>query len=404
MKDTADPKRARNIAFVWDALAPQHVDKLNALVGVFDKIYGVQIYPTSWNYKWTWLPDAHFDPLVVLKKRTGKIGRIFAVPFWCVVARFRRNIPIWVLCNYEEIYTFFSAILLRLTGAKVYVVQNSKFDDYQRKLPMEIVKSIMYAPYNGAIVSGARTRSYLRFLGVKGPIQYGYNVADTARLGAYAQEPGPAFADRPFLWVGRLIPKKNFAMLVHAYAEYCRRCPKPRGLTVVGDGPEKDNVIALAKELGVYERMTMHTWTDQPVVMKAMAESLYLLLPSITEQFGNVVGEAFSVGLPAIITDNAGATDRILWEFRSGFSIPPIDPASWAQAMLDVGDNEPLWRRLRAGAREAVQYFSLDAWREGLSKLIDGEDAGDPDDEVELIESYAAREAGQAFESATRPQ
>ena len=392
MKDNTDPKRNKNIAFVWDALAPQHVDKLNALVGMFKTINGVQIYPSSWNYKWTWLPDAHFEPLVILKKRTGPIGRIFVIPVWCAIARFRRDIPIWFLCNYEEPYTFFSAILLRLTGAKVFVVQNSKFDDYQRKLPMEIVKSIMYAPYNGAIVSGERTRSYLRFLGVRGPIQYGYNVADTDRLGAFSQEPGPAFADRPFLWVGRLIPKKNFAMLVRAYAEYCKRCTgTPRGLTVIGDGPEGDNLRALAKDLGVLDRMTFHTWTDQPVVMKAMAESLYLLLPSITEQFGNVVGEAFSVGLPAIVTNNAGATDRILWEFRSGFSIPPTDAASWAQALLDVGDNEALWLRLRAGARAAVPLFSLAAWREGLGKLIDGEDVGD-DVEVELVESYAARD------------
>ena len=137
--------------------------------------------------------------------------------------------------------------------------------------------------------------------------------------------------------------------------------------------------------------MTFHTWTDQPVVMKAMAESLYLLLPSITEQFGNVVGEAFSVGLPAIVTNNAGATDRILWEFRSGFSIPPTDTASWAQALLDVSDNEALWLRLRAGARSAAPAFGLGAWREGLSKLIAGEDVNDGE-QVELVESYAARD------------
>ena len=191
MKDNADPRRNTNIAFVWDALAPQHVDKLNALVGMFKTIYGVQIYPTSWNYKWTWLPDANFDPLVVLNKRTGPIGRIFVVPMWCLIARVRRNVPIWFLCNYEEPYTFLSAIVLRLTGAKVFVVQNSKFDDYQRKLPMEIIKAIMYAPYNGAIVSGERTRSYLRFLGMSGPIQYGYNVADTERLGAFSKTRAP---------------------------------------------------------------------------------------------------------------------------------------------------------------------------------------------------------------------
>lgn len=387
MNAVSDSVKKRSIAFVWDALGPQHVDRVNAMQGMFKSVFGVQIFPQSSNYNWTWAPDARFERRIILRRSASRLLRVFIVPFWCLGLRIRRNVSVWFLCNYEEPYTFFTAILLRLSGAKVFVVQDSKFDDYQRGLALEIVKWIMYRPYSGAIVSGERTRSYLRFLGVNGPIQYGYNTGDVARLAAYTEEPGPDFASRPFLYVGRLIPKKNVAMLVEAYAEYVRRTKgPPRELHIVGSGPEEADIRKRVAANGVAHLVQFQTWSDQPLVLKAMARALYLLLPSITEQFGNVVGEACSVGLPAIVSTNVGARDRLVEEFRSGFSIPAHSTASWTQAMLDVDGNEDLWRRLRAGARALAPRFDVADFREAVGKLVEGEDVGD-DHEIVLAES-----------------
>jgi len=385
MNTFKDSTKRQSIAFVWDALGPQHIDRVNSLNGMFKSVFGVQIFPKSQNYNWTWEPDVNFERRIILKSRAAVLLKLLMIPLWCLGLRIKRNVGIWFLCNYETPYTFFTAIVLRLSGAKVFVVQDSKFDDYQRNLPLEILKWIMYRPYNGAIVSGERTRSYLRFLGLTGPIQFGYNTGNVSRLESYRLEPGPDFQDRPFLYVGRLIPKKNVAMLVEAYADYVRRCPaKPRALHIVGSGPEEADIRARVVRHGVSTHVQFLKWTDQPVVLKAMAESLYLLLPSLSEQFGNVIGEACSVGLPVIVSTNVGARDRLVEEFCTGFSLPAERTASWAQAMLDVSDNEALWRRLRVGAREISRKFDVAEFRDAIGKLVEGEDT--KVEEVELVE------------------
>jgi glycosyltransferase involved in cell wall biosynthesis len=360
------------IAFMWDALGPQHVDQVNAATDVFKSVHAVQILPKSRNYAWSWEPEAKFERHRVMKNASGLKHVI--VPFWFLNFRLRKGVKAFFLCNYEKPYTFFSALLLRATGAKVFIVQDSKFDDYSRKLPLEWLKSLLYAPYSGALVAGARTRDYLRFLGMKAPIHIGYDTADVSRLQSYKTPEAPAFKDRPFLFVGRLIPKKNVAMLLEAYAGYITRCTgTPRGLTIVGSGPEEERIRARAVALGVHDRITWIAWGDQPTVVKTMSESFYLMVPSLAEQFGNVVGEACSVGLPSLVSTNVGARDRLVDEFVTGFSIPATNTHSWTQAMLDVDQNETLWRRLSAGAAEIASNFDVSWFRDGVRRLVANE-------------------------------
>jgi len=57
---------------------------------------------------------------------------------------------------------FFSALLLRLLGRRLITMQDSKFDDKQRYLVKEIVKSVLYAPYQAALAAGARSMAVSR--------------------------------------------------------------------------------------------------------------------------------------------------------------------------------------------------------------------------------------------------
>jgi glycosyltransferase involved in cell wall biosynthesis len=371
MLDMPDKKQStENAAFMWDALGPQHVDQVNAALDLFKTAHAVQVLPQSRNYAWSWEPEGKFERHRILKTASHKLKH-FIVPVWLLNFRFKKGVTVWFLCNYEKPYTFASALLLRLTGARVYIVQDSKFDDYPRKLPAEMLKAFLYSPYSGALVAGSRTRDYLRFLGMRAPIHFGYDTADVSRLSSYATTPPIDFKDRPFLFVGRLIPKKNVAMLLEAYAGYVSQCTgKPRGLTIVGSGPEEERIHARATALGLMERINWIKWGDQPNVVKTMSESLYLMVPSITEQFGNVVGEACSVGLPALVSTNVGARDRLVDEFVTGFSIPAGNVQSWTQAMLDVDQDETLWRRLSAGAAKIAANFDVSCFRDGVRGLL----------------------------------
>ena len=73
--------------------------------------------------------------------------------------------------------TFLTAALLRLLGKKVYVMNDSKFDDYARYLHREIGKALLYVRILARSLSGSRSGDYIRFLGIKDArIAYNYDA------------------------------------------------------------------------------------------------------------------------------------------------------------------------------------------------------------------------------------
>ncbi len=147
---------------------------------------------------------------------------------------------VYFLCHYERPEVFLTAVVLRLRGRRVFVMNDSKFDDYQRYIFREVGKSIMYIPYSGALVSGTRSASYLRFLGLRGKIELGYDTID-AEQGKEGARPLPAGLKPKsfFITIGRLVERKNIEIVIRAFAASCREREHTIDLVVVGEGPEK---------------------------------------------------------------------------------------------------------------------------------------------------------------------
>ncbi|WP_368737694.1 glycosyltransferase, partial [Escherichia fergusonii] len=62
------------------------------------------------------------------------------------------------------------------------------------------------------------------------------------------------------LGVGRLNPEKNFAALVQAIPHL----PPDARVVIFGEGPERDNLLVLAKQLGVVDRLELPGYRDDP--------------------------------------------------------------------------------------------------------------------------------------------
>ena len=73
-----------------------------------------------------------------------------------------------------------------------------------------------------------------------------------------------------------------------------------------------------------------------------MGGALALLLPSVEEQFGIVVTEALSCGIPVILTPACGAT-VLVRDFVNGFVIDAANAEGWVEA-LERMSAEPEWR------------------------------------------------------------
>ncbi len=366
------------IAFLWHKLAPYHLDRLRATRDMFGetrRVIAIQRNSSSQTYAWDKAGDDGPFTVETLFDQPRDPGswRILAAQCRILLNRDIRHV---FTCEYQCAYTFFTALLCRLMGKKVFVMTDSKLDDKPRFLLREIGKAFLYLPYSGGFASGRRTAEYLRFLGFrKRPVVEGYNTLSVARVrrnaGIAPAPDGTAFNARHFTMIGRFVPKKNIPMLVEAYARYRELAGEhARELHICGSGPEEDTIRARMAELGV-EGIVFHGFQQEEAVAKLLGTSLCLLLPSFDEQWGLVVNEAIAMGLPVLCGETVGARDSLVQNAINGYSIETDNPEGLARLMLHLSSNEAEWRRLAEGSLALAPMADTVRFAEGVSRLIE---------------------------------
>ncbi|MEM7225265.1 MAG: glycosyltransferase [Pseudomonadota bacterium] len=159
-------------------------------------------------------------------------------------------------------------------------------------------------------------------------------------------------ADAPLLLaMGRLHRAKAFDTLLRALAS------EPRAyLWLAGEGPLRDELEALAHELGVMPRVRFLGWRDDRAALIGAAD--ICLVPSRYEPLGNVCLEAWAAGRPLVAAASAGPSELIT-DGADGLLVPIDDAAALAQAITRVIDGPGLPERLVAGgARRYEEGFS----------------------------------------------
>src|SRR5690606_30484287 len=159
-----------------------------------------------------------------------------------------------------------------------------------------------------------------------------YNGIDTRRFQECAARadagawPGSG-GRRRALAGGRLVPEKNQAALLHAFALVAGDHPDT-DLWIAGDGPLRADLEALARTLGLVGRVfLMGERLDVPELMQSAD---LLVLSSRVEGFGLVVAEAMASGALVVATDVGGVAEVM---GDHGFLVPPGDVAALAQGM-----------------------------------------------------------------------
>ena len=105
------------------------------------------------------------------------------------------------------------------------------------------------------------------------------------------------------IFIGRLLPHKHVDVMLRALA----LLPGVTGL-IVGSGPEKDRLIALAGELRISDRVRFESPASHEAVLDRLRGARLLVFPSTREGFGVAVLEASACGVPALVVqhpDNA---------------------------------------------------------------------------------------------------
>ncbi len=191
---------------------------------------------------------------------------------------------------------------------------------------------------------------------------------DPARYASSAQ------ATTDLLFVGRLAAVKGVPILLDAMVELQKTHPDLT-LTLIGDGPERAQLEAEARDMGLASALTFAGYRSQDEVAEALARCRAMVLPSFAEGVPVGLMEAMAAGKPVVATQVGGVgelvTDRV-----SGRIVPPGNPQALAEAIKDVLQNGP---EMGAKGRDKVTTdFDINQEAAWLGVLIYASRAGGP--------------------------
>jgi glycosyltransferase involved in cell wall biosynthesis len=195
--------------------------------------------------------------------------------------------------------------------------------------------------------------------------------------------PRPEIAeDAPLsvLTVARLERAKGVEDLVIAIALLARRGIDAR-VTLVGDGPLAGPLQALARRLGIADRVEVPgavAWDDLPGVYRSHHVFVLASAPTVNwrEQFGFAVVEAMASGLPVLVGES-GSLPEVVGEAHS--LVAPHDPVSLADALAALaGDPAERRRQGDANRARAAALFDVGRIQRGLIEIYEDVLAGRP--------------------------
>ncbi len=192
----------------------------------------------------------------------------------------------------------------------------------------------------------------------------GWRPGEEAGSLGYAAEDLEAFAGGPtLLYLGRFTAVKRVGLLIEAYARARLEFEHPAPLVLVGgypgewEGEHPADAIARTGAEGVF----LAGWHGHDELPGFLNASDAVVLPSVREQFGQVLVEGMACGLPAIAVDAHGPGE-IVSHGETGWLVEPDDLRGLAGALVEAVNRPEERRRRGERAREvALERYSWPA-------------------------------------------
>ncbi len=242
-------------------------------------------------------------------------------------------------------------------GAPLVITEHSSA--YRRSLlsPSEVARAasmlqqaaavIAVSPAQAAVLPTARDRVRV--------------IPNVVPVGQFRLRTEAAAQQGPILCIAALTPVKGLPVLLRAYANLpADLCVRHR-LRIIGDGPQRAELVALTAQLGLRGQVDFTGYLAPERVREELAQAALVASASDTETFGLTLVEAMAAGVPFVATDSGGP--RSIWSPGAGLLVPPGSPADLARGLetaladgsLQTPDQDR-WRR-----HEAEQRFGPDA-------------------------------------------
>lgn len=166
------------------------------------------------------------------------------------------------------------------------------------------------------------------------------------------------FTRPTLLAVSNLVPKKRHLLMIEALAQL-----EGVDLAIVGDGPERPRIEALARERGVDDRVRFLGRKPQACLPPLYSAADLLIHPSLREGWPNVLLESMACGTPVVVSNFDGVAD-IVTAPEAGRIMAEATPRCLAETVRDLLAAPPA----RTATRRYAEEFD---WQSTTTGQID---------------------------------
>jgi glycosyltransferase involved in cell wall biosynthesis len=184
-----------------------------------------------------------------------------------------------------------------------------------------------------------------------------YHGVPESSLQPVNNKAGRALGRPRFLFIGRLVPEKGVEVLLRAFAKLS--ASRTIELKIIGDGPDRDRLLALAKELQITKGVEFCGCLEGSELLHQVRCSAAVVVPSICEEAANLVAIEQMMNGTLIIAADLGGLSEVLGS--AGLKFIPGSVVSLIRCMETALDNADLRRALgTAACVRAQQLFTVD--------------------------------------------
>ncbi|MGH2443898.1 MAG: glycosyltransferase [Chloroflexota bacterium] len=229
--------------------------------------------------------------------------------------------------------------------------------------PLDAITRVLIAAGMPAFTFGPALAK--RYRGPRVHVLNGY--ARSSLLGNTCQQlPASEEALQRLLYVGRLTGEKGVDVLLRALNIVVQTHSQVH-LKIIGDGIERDTLLALVDELELQQHVTFVRYVHDPTRLRELyLDAGIVVLPSRTEGVPAVALEAMAFGR-AVVATRVGGLPSVIKDRETGLLVPPDDPAALASAIERLISNPDV--ALHLAAQAAGQHGAHDADSEAADML-----------------------------------
>lgn len=184
----------------------------------------------------------------------------------------------------------------------------------------------------------------------------------------FAPSPSKDANEKPrvLLAVGNLTRRKGFSYLIEAMPSILRSHPDCL-LKIVGDGPQRHYLEALARKIGVQRNISFEGFIPHYKINKLYSSAHVFCLPALSETWVSIL-EALASGCP-VVTTNVGSAPEFVEDGKEGFITPPRNSAAIAEAVIKILENDGLRLKMRINCREKAKKYDWKRFAESLVSI-----------------------------------